>query len=57
MQPPLQFYLHAVGLKKWDEISIMTMAKEAHLVNPTFRALEMMATTGVLGPNVRVNKV
>lgn len=57
LQPPLQFYLHVLASKNWDQVDILTMAKEEYMINPTFKALEMMANTGVLGRNVRTHKV
>lgn len=56
-QPPLQHFLHVIGAKKWDNVTILTWAKDDSLLNPTYSALEMMATAGALGDNVRFFKV
>ncbi|CAM9769158.1 unnamed protein product [Scytosiphon promiscuus] len=53
-QPPLEYYLHVLAAKEWDDVTILTAAWKEKALNPTFLLLEMMAGAGTLGENVRV---
>lgn len=57
VQPPLQYYLQALSMKEWDDVTILTAAWKKSSINPTFTTLQLMASTGNLGPNVRVYTV
>ncbi|CAM9454176.1 unnamed protein product [Ascophyllum nodosum] len=55
-QPPLQYYLLALKAKEWDSVTIITAAWKDLAFNPTFNALEVMASAGLLGPKVQMFK-
>lgn len=57
LQPPLQFFLHAMEAKEWDVVKIVTAASNDRSLNPTYATLAMMASTGALGEKVRTYKV
>lgn len=53
-QPPLQYYLHVLAAKKWDDVTILTVSWKDRPLNPTYNVLEVMADSGTLGHNVRL---
>ncbi|CAM9769228.1 unnamed protein product [Scytosiphon promiscuus] len=55
-QPPLQYYLHVLGAKEWDDVTILTAAWQDKSLNPTYSMLEMMAGAGTLGKKVKLFK-
>eukprot|EP00903_Cladosiphon_okamuranus_P018343 g16875.t1 len=55
-QPPLQYYLHVLRAKEWDDVTILTAAWQDSSLNPTFNILDMLADSGTLGKNVRLFK-
>eukprot|EP00752_Nemacystus_decipiens_P012369 g10964.t1 len=55
-QPPLQYYLHVLRAKDWDDVTILTASWQDSSLNPTFNMLDMLADAGTLGKNVRLFK-
>lgn len=53
-QPPLEFFLRAMGTHKWDDVTILTSLGSPAAPNPTYSALEALNGAGVLGSNVRL---
>eukprot|EP00752_Nemacystus_decipiens_P014979 g13337.t1 len=53
-QPPLQYYLHVMRARDWDDVTIVTASWRDPFLNPTYNILDMMADAGNLPKNARV---
>eukprot|EP00904_Undaria_pinnatifida_P009744 jgi/Undpi1/58/HiC_scaffold_1.g00058.m1 len=51
-QPPLEFYLGVIAERAWSDVSILTFWQNTTLANPTYVALDLLNSFGMLGPNV-----
>eukprot|EP00904_Undaria_pinnatifida_P004120 jgi/Undpi1/13709/HiC_scaffold_9.g03362.m1 len=51
-QPPLQFYLDAIGSKAWSDVFIFSSWTDSEEMNPTYEALQLLNDAGTLGSNV-----
>ena len=57
IKPPLEFFLDAISSKVWSNVTILTYSKVPSALNPTYKALGLLNSAGMLGPNVDLHHV